>query len=237
MKKEFSPILNRAGLNLRAVFDIKALPQHIQSLVKPLNHRSYPQLIIFAHAGKKMWKALQDSPFQSVADPIDSFSCHTVKQYFAQEHPNVDYQIIYPSNKHILPLQQLGAFASWHHDSPFRIGINIDYGTWFAYRVAVLANTCLEPTQPMTSPSPCDSCTGKPCIKVCPAGALTRGDLSLETCINYRLEEQTKCKTTCLSRISCPIAKEHQYSQDQIKYHYGHSLHTVLESQTPSEGE
>ena len=229
LKKELSPILDDAGLNLSAVFNIQDLPVDVKSPILDVYANTYQQLIVFAHAGKKMWHALQDSPFQSVANPIDSFSCHAVQQYFERELPGASYEVIYPNEHQIIPLQKLGTLAGWHHDSPFRIGINQEYGSWFAYRVVALANTSLNPTQPMTSPSPCVSCIDKPCIKDCPADALTCSNLSLQTCINYRLEANSQCQYTCLSRITCPIAQEHRYSKEQIKYHFTVSLNTISE--------
>ena len=227
MKKELSPILDDAGLNLCAVFDIQNLPKDLLPSVQSIHKNKYQQLIVFAHAGKKMWQALQDSPFQAVTNPIDSFSKHTVQQYLKHEHPEVEYQVVYPDEQQIIPLQKLGFLAGWHHESPFRIGINQTYGSWFAYRVVVLANTNLTPTQTITAPSPCENCTDKPCITVCPAEALTTGNLSLQTCLNYRLKEHSKCQTTCLSRIRCSIANEHRYSHEQIQYHYTVSMETI----------
>ena len=229
MKIELSPILNNAGLNLFAVFNIQDLPQAIQTSIQEVNDDSYQQLMIFGHGGKTMWQALQDSPFKSDKDPVDNFSLQAIQRYFEREHQGAHYQVIYPSEQDLIPLQKLGALAGWHHESPFRIGINQEFGSWFAYRVVVLANTNLELTQPITTASPCENCVDKPCIPACPAGALKRGKLSLQTCINYRLEEHSKCQATCLSRITCPIAQNNRYTKKQISYHYGVSLETILD--------
>ena len=79
----------------------------------------------------------------------------------------------------------------------------------------------------MASPLPCDTCEDKPCIAVCPAKALNQGDLNLPACLDYRLESHSRCKSQCLSRIICPIAKEHRYSQEQINYHYAISMKMI----------
>jgi epoxyqueuosine reductase QueG len=107
--------------------------------------------------------------------------------------------------------------------------VNQVWGSWFAYRVVVLADTEFEPTSPLTAASPCHSCTEKPCLSACPAEALEHGDFSLKLCIDYRLREHSQCKAQCLARLACPIAPEHRYSMEQINYHYGRSMQTIEE--------
>ena len=88
-----------------------------------------------------MWQAVQQSPFSNETDLIDSFSIDVVKSYFEQELSNCNYHLLYPSPVRNIPLQALGKLAGWHHASPFRIGINANYGSWYAYRVVILADT------------------------------------------------------------------------------------------------
>jgi len=221
-----SPLLKKNGLNMLAVFNLETLPtellESLQSSVEDLS--SYSQILVFAHGGKEMWQALQASPFKSATDPIDSFSMHVVQNYFSQALPNNCYLQLYPHSKRHIAMRQLGQLAGWHYDSAFRIGINEVFGSWFAYRVVVLSNTKLTPSKRVDSASPCDTCEDKPCISVCPAKALDKGDLNLQTCLNYRQESNSRCKTQCISRIICPIAKEHRYSPEQINYHYAISM-------------
>jgi len=191
-----SPLLAKNGLNMMAVFNLETLPAELlaslHTSVEDLS--SYSQMLVFAHAGKDMWQALQPSSFKNAAEPIDSFSMHVVQHYFSQALPGNRYQPLYPHSKIHIDLQQLGQLAGWHHDSPFRIGINEMFGSWFAYRVVVLADTTLKATVKMASPSPCDTCQDKPCIAVCPAKALDQGDLNLPACLDYRLESHSRCK-------------------------------------------
>ena len=48
-----------------------------------------------------------------------------------------------------------------------QVGINQDWGSWFAYRVALLADTATGHQKPGTVLS-CQGCAGKPCIMACP---------------------------------------------------------------------
>jgi len=232
-----SPLLLNAGLNMLAVFDLDTLPaeiiQHIQ--LDETELAQYKQVLVFGHGGKDMWQALQQSPFLQDNNPIDSFSIDVVQNYFRQEQAGCSYHQLYPSPVRNIPLQSLGRLAGWHHASPFRIGINAEYGSWYAYRVVVLANTDLTSTTAMDAASPCLSCEEKNCIPACPANALQAGDLSLQQCMEYRSEHDSRCKSQCVSRLSCPIATEHRYCSEQINYHYNLSMKTIEDYQKGSE--
>lgn len=223
--KDYQPLCNQFlsdnGLNLQAVFNLADLPNNVVES----DDTEFSQLILFGHAGRQLWSAI-GSMRSSSPDPVDDFSRGVVEQFFAQTLPQHQYQIIYPGSQPI-GLQRLGELAGWHHDSPFRIGINRDWGSWFAYRVAVIADTNLVPSEKIETLSPCVSCTQKPCISACPAEAMKEGTLALDACVNYRLTNDSLCKQTCLSRITCPVAQQHRYSEEQIRYHYGVSMKTI----------
>jgi len=228
-----NPLLLNAGLNMLAVFDLDKLPaeitQHIALDATIL--KRFKQLLVFGHGGRDMWQALQQSPDASQSDPIDHFSVHAVQNYFNQEHADCSHCLLYPDSVQNMPLQALGKLAGWHHDSPFRIGINAEYGPWFAYRAVALTDTALTPTTAMNGASPCQSCADKPCISACPANALLSGDLSLQQCMEYRLQHDSRCKSQCISRLACPVGSKHRYSNEQIAYHYNTSMKTIEQYQ------
>lgn len=227
-------LLNRAGLNLQAVFNLSELPDEITASISEHvpDLSRFKQLIIFGHGGTRMWESVQrseftDSEFSDSDHPIDSFSVDIVNRYFADACSGNSVEILYPHSSRIVPLQKLGTLAGWHHASPFRVGINAEWGSWFAYRAVVLADTEFEVTPKMDAPSPCDSCEEKPCITACPADALAGNHGSLQPCIDYRLTDDSRCKARCFSRLACPVAVEHRYSMEQINYHYSRSMQTI----------
>jgi len=220
--------LNEHGLNLQAVFDWAALQDAVDSVSGQASEPAgYRQLLLIGHGGKQMWEALQASEFRDRPDPVDSFSLNVVQRWLAETCPDATYEIIYPAEGRLVPLQQLGALAGWHHASPFRIGINRKWGSWFAYRVALLIDSDWPITEAQTWGSPCEDCLEKPCITACPANAVEDASNMLQRCINYRVEEGSQCAQLCLSRLACPVAVEHRYSREQIAYHYGQSLQTI----------
>ena len=219
--------LNGAGLKLQAVFDLDQLPADavvaLRGRYDP-THR-YRQLILIGHGGKSLWEAVKASGMRS-ENPIDDFSVRTVGQWFAEQFPDTACEIIYPGN---IPtdLQALGSIAGWHHASPFMLGINQEWGTWFAYRVVLLAATDLEPSRPLPGESPCARCADTPCITACPAGAMDDGGFALNKCIDYRREASSRCKATCVARLSCPVGSAHRYGDEQMRHAYSISLREI----------
>lgn len=212
--------LNDAGLNLQAILNLDQLPAEMAAELRrrcdPAGR--YRQLILVAHAGTRLWASVKASGISS-DNPIDDFSVSTVEQWFAAQFPDTACQIIYPGAIP-LGLQALGRIAGWHHASPFMVGIHQDWGTWFAYRVALLVATELPASTPRHSDSPCARCADQPCIASCPAGALDDGRFVLEKCLDYRRQASSRCKTTCIARITCPVGSAHRYSDEQIAHSY-----------------
>jgi len=222
-----SHIISEKGLNLHCIFNLSDLSKGFtQKLEKYCDGiTQYRQLLLLGHAGKKMWQCIRRSELKS-ADHVDNYTIQSIQQFFAQLYPDCQFKIIYPLHQDI-GLQKLGTLAGWHHPTPFRVGIHQDWGTWFAYRAVLLLDSDFAQTFITQSKSPCASCEDKVCIKNCPAAALASEELNLSKCIAYRQKKSSLCRTTCLSRVSCPIAPQHRYSEEQIHYHYSVSLKMI----------
>ena len=219
--------LQQQGLNLQAVFDISTLPAEFLSQLQQqcADLGQYRQLILLGHGGRTMWQQLQQSDIQS-DNPVDDYSIQCVQQFFAHEQPQQQYKIVYPGDYRI-GLQQLGDLAGWHHPSPFWVGVNHHWGSWYAYRIVVLADSDFHITPTVQSQSPCETCADKPCISICPAEAVSEKYFDVKQCSSYRLQNDSNCSHQCLSRLRCPVGKEHRYSREQIEYHYGVSYQTI----------
>ncbi len=222
-------LLDEQGLNMQAVFKLSALPEDVAAAISQgvPDFSRFSQLILIGHGGQSMWEQVQQSHRKTEEHPIDVFSVDMVRRFFAEAMPDASYEIIFPASQRIVPLQRLGELAGWHHASPFRVGINGQWGSWFAYRAAILADTSLKTTEPWTQPSPCEQCEAKPCLAACPAADHGCGDISLQGCIDYRLRDDSRCKEQCHSRLACPVGMEHRYSMEQVNYHYALSMKTI----------
>lgn len=220
--------LAEAGLNLFAVLDCAALPTAVADLMLaagvPL--AGYRRLVLLGHGGRRLWAALQEWGMQT-ADPVDDYS-HTLTRQFIRDYlddPPVCW--LYPQTDYLVPLQQLGALAGWSYPSPLGQGIHPEYGVWFAYRAAFLTTAVLPLYGEPVRPSPCATCTDKPCITTCPVGGVRFAHFDVDGCAHYRLCHHSPCADRCLARLACPFFPEHRYTLPQIQYHYRHSLQTL----------
>jgi hypothetical protein len=64
----------------------------------------------------------------------------------------------------------------------------------------------------------------QPCIAACPAGALDAPEFSLQKCLAYRQQPDSRCRITCVARTRCPARPEHRYDDAQIAHSYSRSL-------------
>lgn len=223
----YPPDLSADGLNLVAVFNIADLPTDLLDVLKRQCAQlcSYTQLILFAHGGTAFWKALQTYGMKG-DNPVDTFTMACISDCFARKLADHRYEMLYPGHRG-LNLQKLGELAGWHHGSPFMVGVNAGWGSWFAYRAVVLADTQFSVTPVMQGGSPCLRCESKPCITACPADAMRDGEFSLQACMGYRKSEGSLCRSQCLARQACPVASQHRYSDEQINYHYSVSMRVI----------
>lgn len=216
-------VLNHAGLNRQHVFDLAALPVDLVAPLAPAPHER--QLILFGHAGRRMWECVQAEGIHS-AHPIDDYSVRTVTAWLARALPQARTRLVFPGTQRI-GLQRLGAIAGWHRASPFMVGIDSVWGSWFAYRAVVLTDTALPASTPVDNGYPCDSCANKPCISACPAGALAGGRFNLSACNAGRLAADSNCALGCTARGACPVGVEHRYDESQIRHGAAGSLATI----------
>lgn len=225
-----STILNDAGLNCHAVFAIEKLSEQVKAILfaRCPQAKDYRQLILIGHAGRQFWQSFNEriAEVGHQAHPIDTFTVSVVQEFLQTEHPAASYEIVYPGAVTV-SLQEVGKLAGWHHASPFMVGVNEHFGSWFAYRALLLANTDLPATSTVVSASPCVTCEDTPCISACPPGALDDGKFNLEKCLGYRQQVDSPCKNTCLARCACPVAGEHRYTDEQMQYHYGRSMKMI----------
>ncbi len=216
------------GLNLFASFPYALLPSEQRSSLK----ECYPEangnthIIIIGHGGTHLWNQIRHE-LNSSPDPIDTYSRKSLSRFCQQLLGHGQYRILYPGEENP-PLQQLGQIAGWHNPSPLGIGINSEWGLWYAYRAMAVTEHPLPTISSPLQASPCDSCNGDFCVLACPAEAVNRkSGLNLKRCADFRLRRRSPCADSCPARMACPVQAKHRYSSEQLRYHYQNSLETL----------
>ena len=197
------------------------------------------------HGGRALWPHVEHEAVMvqakmggqaavsgDIDHPIDAYACRVITEILEEDLKGQRFEIIYPAGHTGHPfygLQDLGVVAGWHHTSPFLVGINPVWGSWYAYRAVVLTNSHYQPASMPASPSPCSACRTDDCVVACPVGAVSRDGFDMETCLQYRQTDGSHCQDKCLARMACPVGREHRYRQPQMSYHYHRSL-SMLQS-------
>jgi len=220
------PLLFQKGFTLQAALEVPTV-----AIGLPEVAGDYNQLLVFGQTGSGFWKSIEEPLTGS--DPLDRMSIKMVED-FLQRVGCGDYRVLYPSTGLQIDLRALGKQLGWHADSALGIGVNAVHGTWFAYRVVVLANTFYE-THAETrtnnlEEAPCVKCVERPCVDACPVGA-PGVTFDLQACMNERVREGSACAYQCLARNACPVGAEYRYDQDQMRYHYQKSLELIRSNQ------
>lgn len=224
--------LDDAGLNRQHVFALPTLPEDVLAPLQRQPHER--QLILLGHAGRRLWQQVQlqqRAGSLGAEHPIDEHSLAVARRWMARVAPRARYRVLYPEGQpgglppgHHVGLQRLGRLAGWHHASPFMVGVDAHWGSWFAYRVVIVADTDLPPSAVADAGHPCATCTAKPCITACPAGALDSGTLDPAACQRQRLAPDSVCALACPARQACPVGAEHRYEDSQIRHSAAGSL-------------
>lgn len=225
--------LTAVGLNLHAVMDLSRLPSPVVATLG-LTEAEKPrwrQLILLGNMGTSAWDALQARGMHG-SDPLDTWVTERVTAWMQGPLAGHHWRLVFPGPTAV-GLQALGQLAGWHHPSPFWVGVDAHWGSWFAYRAVVLADTDLPLTPRRELASPCLTCDGQPCVSACPAEALKRVDEGtvhgtaagdLGACMSFRLRAASPCQDRCLARQACPVGEAHRYGEAQMAYHYLQSL-------------
>lgn len=216
--------LSTQGLNLHAVLDLAALPADLQLLQPGDADQGYNRLWLVGHQGPWFWRQLRTVGLQG-EHPVDKHTTRLVQAWLAQTLPQAPWRLVYPSPQPA-DLQKLGVLAGWHQPSPFMVGVDGQWGSWFAYRAAVLLRADWTPTPRREQAAPCLSCSHRMCVQQCPAQALGER-YDLEACLDHRLAARSSCADRCLARNACPVGAEFRYDDDQTAYHYSRSLNFI----------
>jgi len=205
------------GLQVQAVFH----PDREDNVPPLESGDTVGTLLLIGNAGSTMWHQFRQSPEydDGLSDPLDRWSLrlgHRLAEEFGGS-------ALFPfSGPPFHPFLSWAARADSFAASPLGLSIHPRYGLWHAYRFALALPQRLECLPDLqSSPSPCLSCSNKPCLDACPVNAFTGKSYLYIQCAQY-LAQSPGCDCNqrgCGSRRACPVGKAYQYESDHGHFH------------------
>lgn len=203
------------GLALRGAFHPEA-----GDGVPPLpDGRPAATLALIGSVGGSLWEPFRSSPESALTDsPLDTWT-----RRIAGELADVlGAAALFPfGGPPYFPFQRWAQRAGSVHTSPLGLLIHSDYGLWHAYRAALILPERITLPEAPVRRSPCETCTDKPCLSLCPVGAFSSAGYDVPRCVAHisRAENKTCLERACLARRACPVGRAYAYGPEQARFH------------------
>ena len=176
-------------------------------------------VVLLGNAGGSIWRSFSEwrQANPDAADPLDTWSMGVIRPV-AEALGGTAY---FPSERPWRPFQQWAMRAEGLKPSPLGILIHPDYGLWHGYRGAIGFAEPIAFADMPARPHPCDRCPGKPCLDICPAGAVMSHRFDVPACRTYLVGEgeETCMRTGCIARNACPVGAAYRYPPEQLRFH------------------
>lgn len=168
---------------------------------------------VIGNAGPGMWRAFsaarRDEPH-----PLNAWNRRVVDPIAAA----LGALAVYPFDEPFQPFHLWAGRTGTIFRSPMTPAIHPVYGTWFGLRGALFSETPLATSAPPAA-HPCDACAAKPCMAVCPSGAVQAGDAALCHPWLESHPESDCVALACRARRACPVGAEYVYAPEQARFH------------------
>jgi ferredoxin len=176
-------------------------------------------IVLAGMVGREGWDAFTASPEASdgLDHPLDRWSRRVIEA-IAREFGG---KALFPfGGPPFLPFQRWAQRAESVHSSLIGLLIHPYYGLWHSYRGALGLREALAVPEPAAVPSPCESCTGRWCLKTCPVGAFSQAAYDVAACAGYlKSAAGADCMGAgCQARRACPVGADHAYGPEQAKF-------------------
>lgn len=176
-------------------------------------------VVLIGHAGGSIWPhfaAWRQGQDGKLDDPLDTWS----REVIGAVARSAGARAVFPSDRPYLPFQTWAMRAEGLLPSPLGILIHPLFGLWHAYRGALLTDLDVAIQPPDKTVHLCDLCDRKPCVKCCPAGAISVQGPDVRRCGSHLAMADGKiCREEgCLARLACPH-DAYRYGPEQITFH------------------
>ena len=173
-------------------------------------------LVLLGVVGDSVWRRFSAERLQG-PDPLDTWT-RSVADDISRR---TGARVIHPNDRPFMPFQKWAKRSEPVHESPLGLLIHPEYGLWHAYRAALLFADILDLPERGDHPSPCATCSDKPCLAACPVGAFSPAGYDVSSCATHlRSDADPDCLTGgCRARDACPVGTGFRYGDGQIRFH------------------
>jgi hypothetical protein len=176
-------------------------------------------IVLAGMVGRDGWGAFAASPEagDGLADPLDRWSRRLIESLAGE----LGGKALFPfGGPPFLPFQRWAQRAEPVHSSPIGLLIHPYYGLWHAYRGAIGFPEELNVPGPAPVPSPCETCSGRWCLKTCPVGAFSEAGYDVAACKGHlRSAAGGDCMDFgCRARRACPVGADRAYEPSQANF-------------------
>jgi hypothetical protein len=174
-------------------------------------------VILVGNAGGPFWAHFERGR-RAEPDPLDRWTMRAVSRVAAK----AGGWAVYPSDgPPYFPFQRWAMRAEPVHPSPLGLLIHPDHGLWHAYRAAICLYERLAVPLRENRASPCETCTARPCLQACPAGAFSEAGYDTGRCsAHLHTPAGAECVSGgCKARHACPVTPQLPYAPGQAAFH------------------
>ncbi len=176
-------------------------------------------IVLAGMVGRDGWEAFAASPEagDGLADPLDRWSRRLIESLAGEFGAKALFPFGGPP---FLPFQRWAQRAEPVHFSRIGLLIHPYYGLWHSYRGALGLTETLAVAEPAPGLSPCETCSGRWCLKTCPVGAFSEAGYDVAACAGHlRSTAGGDCMAFgCRARRACPVGAEHAYGPEQASF-------------------
>jgi epoxyqueuosine reductase len=225
--------LNLVGATSAARYDAAVTPPYRAGAIAP----SARSIIAIGNGGGALWAALKRHSekhpgWWSRENPLDDFTRDVIEREVAgaARQSGAHFATVYPftSGGPTLNFIELAKLAGLAGPSILGVAVHPVFGPWIAFRAALLVEEEFDAPGAALGFDPCPSCSARPCIAACPAGAVQfPSGWDIPRCLAHRVDDEPDCETRCHARGACVLGPDHRYPDDELAYHQRRALRAM----------
>jgi methylmalonic aciduria homocystinuria type C protein len=216
-----------AGFDLLQPARVGAYNRVVEPALRLEDFGDEDHLVLVVGNTRALWPVLLDAlrhdpQLASAPDPLDAYSERSLTRLVAALGVPASLRFAHEGGDRRVAIQRLAHVAGLAYETETHQSVHATYGPWIALRAAISV-AALGPPQAPPLAHPCGSCE-RGCRPAFERALLTLDGAPSEQNLRARWHVWLDCRDTC------PIGREHRYSDAQIRYHYTRSRDVLSEA-------